>query len=366
MAPGSASAPEIQEFTLSSRVDEVILIGDSVRISVVCPFFNEESIIELAALRMLGNLRQHLGPDGWELILVDDGSKDSSLEILLRTLRMEPGAVRLITLARNQGRGRALKTGIDAARGDVIITTEVDCSWGDDIVPRLVNVLEEQPEIDFVVASPHLPGGGLANVPLNRVLLTTVGNMIIRGLFASGVTMNTGMTRAYRRGVIQPLVAHENGKEFHLEVLLKLLTLGFKAGEIPATITWQDEKLARHVESKRRSSTNIQKTINSHLRFVAIAQPVRYFAWFAFLSLLVGLGFIVSAVWMLIVHGPAVFLAIIGLIMLLFSLLFLGFSVVFFQMRENMREEWMRSYPLPHPPSAQRGVPVALDKALAE
>jgi len=342
------------------------LIGDSIRISIVCPFFNEESIIELATLRMLGNLRQQLGPSGWELILVDDGSKDSSLEILLRILKMQPGAVRLITLARNQGRGRALKTGIDAARGDVIVTTEVDCSWGDDIVPRLVNVLEEQPEIDFVVASPHLPGGGLANVPLNRVLLTTVGNLIIRGLFASGVTMNTGMTRAYRRGVIQPLVAHENGKEFHLEVLLKLLTLGFKAGEIPATITWQDKKLARHVESKRKSSTNIQKTINSHLRFVAIAQPVRYFAWFAFLSLLVGLGFIISAVWMLIVHGPAVFLAIIGLIMLLFSLLFLGFSVVFFQMRESMREEWMRSYPLPHPPSAQRGAPVALDKALAE
>lgn len=330
-------------------------MADRIRISIICPFFNEEAIIRSATQRMLSNLRQQLGNGGWELILVNDGSRDRSLELLESACVEANGELRVLTLPRNQGRGRALKTGIDAARGDIVVTTEVDCSWGDDIVPRLVRVLADAPEVDFVVASPHLPGGGLANVPANRVFLTKMGNMFIRFFFASSVTMNTGMTRAYRSSIIKPLVVYENGKEFHLEVLLKLLTLGFKVSEIPATITWQDHKLSERANTKRKSSTNIQKTINTHLRFIAIAQPVRYFAWLSALSLLIGGGMLAAALWMLVVHGPAVFLAIIGLIMLLFSLLFLGFSVLFFQLRENMRENWVRAYPLPHPPSALQG-----------
>ena len=168
--------------------------------------------------------------------------------------------------------------------------------------------------------------------------------------------MNTGMTRGYRRNVIQPLVAYEDGKEFHLEVLLKLLTIGFKIVEIPATLTWQEHRLTRKGTAKRKSSTHIGKTINSHLRFIAIAQPVRYFAWLSALSLVTGMSFIGAATWMLLVHGPAVFLGLIGLNMLLFCLLFLGFSVLFSELRENLRESWQRSYSLPHPPTAPRPV----------
>lgn len=337
-----------------------------VSVSVVCPFFNEETIIEAATRRMLSHLREQFGHSGWELILVNDGSSDRSLELLCHTLRMESGQIRVLSLPSNQGRGRALKCGIDAALGELIITTEVDCSWGDDIVKRLVTELNEFPDVDFVVASPHLPGGALVNVAPTRVLLTTVGNLLIRFFFASDVTMNTGMTRGYRRRVVQPLIVYENGKEFHLEVLLKLLTLGFRVREIPATISWQEHRLARHSFAKRKSSTRIARTINSHLRFIAIAQPVRYFAWLSVISLLTGIGFIAAAVWMLVIGAPSILLALLGLTLLLFCLLFLGFSVLFSELRETMRENWMRSYPLPHPPTAVAAVEIRLDAMAAE
>jgi glycosyltransferase involved in cell wall biosynthesis len=319
------------------------------RLSVVCPFFNEEAIIEAATARMLSGLTAAFGDSDWELILVNDGSRDRSLAFVGEMLKSAAGSLRLLSLPRNQGRGRALKVGIDAARGDIIVTTEVDCSWGDDIVRRLYDVLEQHPEVDFVIASPHLPGGGLVNVAPKRVFLTKVGNLLIRTFFAPEITMSTGMTRAYRRHVIQPLVLLENGKEFHLEVLLKLRTLGFKAAEIPAVLTWQEHKLAREGSPKRQSSTRIAKTINSHLRFLAIAQPVRYFAWFSAVSLLTGLGFLGAAVVMLLTHGTAAYLALVGLLMLLFCLLFLGFSVLFGELRESLRDSWGRSYPGPQP-----------------
>jgi dolichol-phosphate mannosyltransferase len=328
------------------------------RISVVCPFFNEEAIIEQAARKMLNNLKEQFGERGWELILVDDGSRDRSLEFLLRAVESDGDRVRILSLPWNHGRGRALKTGIDLARGDLIVTTEIDCSWGDQIVKQLANRLEQNPNIDFVVASPHLPGGRLVNVAPSRVLLTKTGNLLIRIFFASHLTMNTGMTRGYRRHVIQPLVAHADGKEFHLEVLLKLLTIGFRADEIPAVLTWNASKFARHKTVKRASSTHIGKTITSHLRFIAIAQPVRYFAWLSLFSLITGVGLVSAAFWMMLIHGPAVFLALLGLIMLLFCLLFLGFSVVFCEQREMMRERWVQMYPRPHPPTSAHAVEI--------
>lgn len=326
-------------------------MNTSPQLSVVCPFYNEEAIIEAAITRMIKNLQTQVSVD-WELILVNDGSADSSLELVISKLAaLNDKRVKVVSYPINQGRGRALKSGIDAAQGDIIITTEVDCSWGDDIVERLRSELENHPETDFVIASPHLPGGGLVNVPLQRILMTKGGNLLIRTFFSSSVTMNTGMTRAYRRHVILPLIVHDNGKEFHLEVLLKLLTLGFKVREIPAVITWDEKKLFRNENATRKSSTNLKKTIFSHLRFVAMVNPVLSFAILAFVSLITGMACIGVAVWMLLIHKVAIYFAMVGLIMLLFSLLFGGFSLIFLKFQESFREQWMNYYPKPHPPS---------------
>ncbi|MBR1142353.1 glycosyltransferase family 2 protein [Bradyrhizobium sp. AUGA SZCCT0431] len=324
-------------------------------VSVVCPLFNEEAIIERAVQRMLMNLRQQFG-DAFELILVNDGSKDKSLERLFGVLVAERAEkqVRVLSYPINQGRGRAIKIGIDEATAPIIVTTEADCSWGDDIVQRLHAELVAHPEADFVIASPHREGGSLVNVSPTRVFLTQAGNRLIRLFFDSSVTMNTGMTRGYRAAVIQPLLTEENGKEFHLEVLLKLLGLGFRAREIPATLTWLDDKLQRDGAAKRKSSTKIFKTITSHLRFIAIAQPVRHFAFLTALIALLGCGFIAAAVAMLVTHAaPAIYLALVGLILFVIALLFAGFSILFFQLRELARTNWMQGYGARTPPTAK-------------
>jgi glycosyltransferase involved in cell wall biosynthesis len=328
------------------------------KVSVVCPFFNEEAVIRQAAHRMVDRLNKDFGHD-WELILVNDGSTDASLENVLHTLpKLDSQRIRIMSLPLNQGRGRALKAGIDTARGELIVTTEADGSWGEDIVRRLVEELDLHPEADFVVASPHLPGGGLANVPLTRRLLTSLGNRLIRAFFTSNLTMNTGMTRGYRREVLQPLPTIENGKEFHLEVLLKLLTLGFCPREIPATITWPDRRRSKR-ERRRRSSTRILRTIGTHLQFLTIAQPTRYFAFATLSALLLGAGFVGTAgVRLLLGIQPAIYYALVGFLLLLFALCFAGFSVVFSQLRHASRENLMRHYPKPWPPSARRGFQV--------
>lgn len=322
------------------------------RISVVCPFFNEEGVVAQSAGQMMASLDRDF-PGEWELILVNDGSRDRSLEHLVALATGSPSPrLRILSFPFNQGRGRAIKAGIDAARGALIVTTEVDGSWGDDIVKRLVGELDRQPQIDFVIASPHREGGGLKNVPWHRVWLTRAGNWLIRAFFGSGATMNTGMTRAYRSHVIKPLVVQADGKEFHLEVLLKLTTVGFRFTEIPATITWS--RFESKERGKRRSSTNIRKTIAGHLRFLTIAQPVRYFLALSVISGALSVVFTAAAVWVFVTKiAPAVFLGLFGVSMFIVSLVFAGFAVLFSETRDAMRTALMQLYPRPHPPAAR-------------
>jgi dolichol-phosphate mannosyltransferase len=322
----------------------------TMKVSIVCPFFNEADIIEAAYRRMLSNLAAQF--QDWELILVNDGSRDDSLANLMAAVSPTERRVRVLSCSVNQGRGRALKNGIDSATGDVIVTTEIDCSWGDDISLRLVQELVGK-GLDMVIASPHMQGGGLVNVPIKRVLMTKIGNLLINALFSSGVSMSTGMTRAYRREVIQPLLTSENGKEFHLEVLLKLRTLGFRIGEIPAVLEWQEHKLSKSGgKEARKSSTNLGKTMGTHLRFLAVAQPRTHFAWLAMLTLMAGAGFMGWAIVSLFVGEPSLFIAIMGFQLFLFALIFSGFSILFFESRDILREHWIAYYGGAAPPHA--------------
>ena len=332
------------------KVRKEYLIKKILKVSVVCPFFNEEDIITASIKRMYRNLDNQF--EDWELILVNDGSKDNSFKEAKYVSKELSEKIKVISCHRNQGRGRALKNGINFAVGDIIVTTEADCSWGDNIAKRLVDYLLIN-DLDVVVASPHAKKGKFINVPLKRVLITKIGNFLINIFFSSGVSMNTGMTRAYKKEVIQPLVCFENGKEFHLEVLLKLKTLNFRIDEIPAVLEWKDHKLSKTSKKKsRKSSTNLLKTIYTHFRFLAIAQPRMNFTLASLFTS--GIGFLVL-IWAfrnLITGNPSLFLAILSLQLLLFSLIFIGFAVLFDQFREVLREKWMNYYKGKKPPSA--------------
>lgn len=321
------------------------------KVSVVCPFFNESAIIERAAEGILASLAT-LGRE-YELIVVDDGSTDDGRARLEKVLNGHPHA-RVVSYPQNEGRGHALATGIAAATGDVIVTTEIDLSWGERVVHDIVDKLEREPALHAVVASPNLPGGGYRNVPARRVWLSRMGNRLIRLLFVPEVTMNTGMTRGYRREVIQRLRFDEKGKEFHLEVLLKLIHLGYRVGQVPAVLEWKDHKLQRTGAAVRKSSTNIPRIIGTHLRFAVFANPIRYFWGLALVSALLGLASVSYAFVRLLTGQVAIFMAIMAMFFAVFSLLFFAFGVLTQQQSQILRELW-RGPPKPDDRPTQEG-----------
>lgn len=104
-------------------------------ISVVVPIFNEEELISLFH-RAIASAMNTVGED-WEAVYVNDGSKDSSLE-LLRGLQADDPHVVVVDLSRNWGHMGAISAGLQTARGDAIVLMDGDFQDPPEVVPELV------------------------------------------------------------------------------------------------------------------------------------------------------------------------------------------------------------------------------------
>jgi glycosyltransferase involved in cell wall biosynthesis len=110
-------------------------------ISVVVPLFNEEeSLPELAAW-----IKKVMNENGfsYEIIMVDDGSKDNSWQVV-ETLQKENPNIRGIKFRRNYGKSAALYCGFDVVQGDVVITMDADLQDSPDEIPELYRMVKEE------------------------------------------------------------------------------------------------------------------------------------------------------------------------------------------------------------------------------
>ena len=173
-------------------------------LSVVIPVFNEAP--------SLGDLHDRLGQtlketgQVYEIIFVDDGSQDGSVDIL-RALHAQDRAVRVVRFNRNYGQHAAVLAGMERARGDVVVTLDADLQNPPEEIPRLLARLEKG--VDVV-------GGWrtqrhdwwlrrAASWAVNRVTSAIVGvRMRDYGC----------MLRAYRRSIVERIVACQEASQF--------------------------------------------------------------------------------------------------------------------------------------------------------
>ena len=105
-------------------------------LSVVVPMFNEEELAADLVFAVQGALQNYAF--SWELIVVDDGSSDATWVHLSKAAKQVGAHVRLIRLLRNFKQTAAMQAGIDAARGDVIVTMDGDLQNDPKDIPALV------------------------------------------------------------------------------------------------------------------------------------------------------------------------------------------------------------------------------------
>ncbi|OPZ08001.1 MAG: Undecaprenyl-phosphate mannosyltransferase [Alphaproteobacteria bacterium ADurb.BinA280] len=234
-------------------------------VSVVTPMFNEAANVT----RTVTEIRRVLDTLGvaWELIMVDDGSTDETLMRAHAEAKSDPH-VRVITYTPNRGRGYALRQGFRAAHGTIVLSTDFDLSYSADHLALLYQYLQDNRSVDMVLGSAYMPGGSVCGVPRMRLLISRVGNLLLRLAFPWRLHTITCVLRGYRREVLDSMLLVSNGKEIHLEILSKALDLGFNVAEIPATLT---------ARKKGRSKSRLRRTSCSHLAFLFFEKPIIVF-----------------------------------------------------------------------------------------
>ena len=170
-------------------------------ISLVIPVYNEEENLR-SLMERIRPVMQGMGRP-YEIILVDDGSRDASLSIL-KGVAGEP-EVKVVELVRNYGQHAAILAGFSVVRGDIIITLDADLQNPPEEIPKLVKEMEAG---SYDVVGTIRKG---RKDSMFRIIPSKIINIIARRITKVRMTDWGCMLRAYRRPVVDRMIAcHEH------------------------------------------------------------------------------------------------------------------------------------------------------------
>ncbi|MGV6874019.1 glycosyltransferase family 2 protein [Pseudochelatococcus sp. B33] len=112
-------------------------------LSIVTPFYNEEETIPAYFERVVSILETRLPAYDFEIVCVDDGSRDSTLSMLTGVAARDP-RIRVVELARNFGKEAALTAGLSFTRGDAVVPLDADLQHSPAIIPEMVRLWAEE------------------------------------------------------------------------------------------------------------------------------------------------------------------------------------------------------------------------------
>lgn len=190
-------------------------------ISAVLPAYNEELIIEQTvrgAVEALGELT-----DDYEIIVVNDGSRDATGETVERLAKENP-AVRCVAHSRNQGYGAALASGFAAARKELVFLTDGDKQFDMRELARFLPLLSEAE----LVIGYRLP----RRDPLLRLLYGWGWNWLVNNLFGYTARDVDCAFKLFRRRVLSDVRVHTRGATFSVEFVVKARRLGYGLREL--------------------------------------------------------------------------------------------------------------------------------------
>lgn len=193
-------------------------------VSVIIPVYNEEKTIT-AVLKKVLSVQLPSGVEK-EIVIVDDGSTDTSRSIL-KTFEQTPGIS--ILYQENQGKTGALLTGIKAAKGDVFLVQDADLEYDPVEYPKLLNPIIQK-EVDVVYGSRFL--GNIEGMEIVNRIANMVSNWTLKLLYGAKLTDINTCYKVFTRHAFEGVSI--KGKNFSLdtELTVKLLLRGFKIKEV--------------------------------------------------------------------------------------------------------------------------------------
>lgn len=235
-------------------------------IRIIIPAYNEAKNLP----SLLQDIAEALQKEPYEVAIINDGSKDNTLEVAHQLSRQYP--VTVLDHHVNRGVAEAFRTGITyvagkAAPSDVVVIMEGDGTSSPKILPLLARRVALG--ADIVIASRYETGGRYQKFPFKRLILSKGANIVFQLLFpVKGVKDYSIFYRAYRAEVLKRALSRY-GEKFitvqtffaNIEILLNLRPFIQKVEEVPLVYDYG--------KKKGKSGMKIWKNLRSYLSFIA-------------------------------------------------------------------------------------------------
>lgn len=193
-------------------------------VSLVIPMFNEKESIE-STIRSAVSFLSNCNPDS-EIIVVDDGSTDGSFD-LISELGKENSLLKCIHFDKNEGIGRALRTGFNQAKNDLILYTDSDWPVDSEVLRQAFDLLIRE-KADLVVGCRQ----GKRRLFYRKVYSLSY-NLLIRTVFGLKIKdVNCPLKIIYKE-VIKDIVLKSDGPFIDVELLVRSRNKGYKLVELP-------------------------------------------------------------------------------------------------------------------------------------
>ena len=192
------------------------------KVSFIIPIRNEEDLLE----RVLERVRAL--PLEKELVLVDDGSTDRTPEILRREEQHADTVV--LRHAVNQGKGMAIRTGLEHATGDIVIVQDADLEYDPEEVPSIVRPIMEG-KTNAAYGSRFM--GRIEKMRLPNYIANRFLSLMVSLLYGQKMTDLETAYKAFRRELVQSIPLSCRRFEFDPEVTSKVLKRGERILEVP-------------------------------------------------------------------------------------------------------------------------------------
>jgi polysaccharide deacetylase family protein (PEP-CTERM system associated) len=225
-------------------------------VAVVVPCYNEEQSLPYLA----NTLRSVVGRWGdrydFSFVFVDDCSTDRTWEMLTAIFGPRPDCT-LVRHETNRGVAGAIRTGLKAARAEIVCSMDCDCTYDPHELGRMIPLLTEG--VDVVTASPYHPQGQVKNVPRWRLFLSKSLSRLYRVVLRQKLHTYTSCFRVYRRETVVGVPVERGGFFGVTEMLGRLDLEGRRVVEFPAVL---------EARMLGRSKMKVLGTIAGHLRLL--------------------------------------------------------------------------------------------------
>ncbi|MBA3456383.1 MAG: glycosyltransferase family 2 protein [Deltaproteobacteria bacterium] len=213
-----------------------------VDLSIVVPAYNEELRLPPTLDRLHAFLASQ--PLRYEIVVVDDGSKDKTCDVVEAAMLRIP-YLRLVRQLPNAGKGAAVRRGMLSATGQIRVMCDADCSMPPEQLPRLLApIIDGRAEIS--IGSRYAEGAKTdVKQPAYRVLWSRLANKVIQRSLVPGIRDTQCGFKAFTAEAARDLFkrATINGWAFDLEILALAIRRGFTIEEVG--VEWKDDNRSR-------------------------------------------------------------------------------------------------------------------------